>query len=242
MQQELANFGERNTAPVNTGNLAGSGIAEADAHYLCDCRRQKTIHVLATAARDAFILSQMAIDRGSETTVQLLTLLNVSATRAPKRKRLEEGAEPRQKLNKRRTIQYEEGSSPSPDDTRPSASPEVEGVEKEAIIEEDEVPEEELADEEVDAVSGKHGGHILLLTGLNFYVENSTDPFELHFGPNAAVLTDSRRKVVEEKKWVIHKSNQGRLGGVVAYAPESEVNKSQKTTSHVRLTARVTSA
>lgn len=154
----------RNTAPVNTGNLAGSGIAEADAHYLCDLQAAKTVHILlATAAHDPFILSQMAIDRGSETTVQLLTLLNVSATRAPKRKRLAECAEPRQKLNKRRTIQYEEGSSQSPDDTGPSASPEVEGAEREAIVEEDEAPEEELADEEADVVPGKHSGHILFL-------------------------------------------------------------------------------
>lgn len=51
----------------------------------------------------------MAIDRGSETTVQLLTLLNVSATRAPKRKWIEEErTSSRQKLNKRKVVRVGE--------------------------------------------------------------------------------------------------------------------------------------
>lgn len=54
----------------------------------------------------------MAIDRGNGTTTQLLTLLNVSATKAGKRKWLLDDIQPKQKLNKRRaTVQFGEVAS-----------------------------------------------------------------------------------------------------------------------------------
>ena len=56
-----------------------------------------------------FLLSEsnaMAIDRGNETTTQLLTLLNVSATKAGKRKWILDDAKPAEKLNKRRNVQF----------------------------------------------------------------------------------------------------------------------------------------
>ena len=53
----------------------------------------------------------MAIDRGNETTTQLLTLLNVSATKAGKRKWILDDARPAEKLNKRRNVQLEEENS-----------------------------------------------------------------------------------------------------------------------------------
>ena len=50
----------------------------------------------------------MAIDRENGTTTQLLTLLNVSATKAGKRKWILDDVQPTQKLNKRRTVQFSE--------------------------------------------------------------------------------------------------------------------------------------
>lgn len=50
-------------------------------------------------------LSEMAIDEDANTTTRLLTLLNVSATKANKRKRTFEESKPSEKLNKKRTVQ-----------------------------------------------------------------------------------------------------------------------------------------
>lgn len=47
----------------------------------------------------------MAIDESSSTTTRLLTLLNVSATKASKRKRTFEESKPVEKLNKKRAVQ-----------------------------------------------------------------------------------------------------------------------------------------
>ena len=46
----------------------------------------------------------MGMDRGNETTTQLLTLLNISATKAGKRKWLVDESRPKEKLNKRRVV------------------------------------------------------------------------------------------------------------------------------------------
>ena len=50
----------------------------------------------------------MGLDRGNETTTQLLTLLNVSATKAGKRKWESDEPRPKEKLNKRRVVLFEE--------------------------------------------------------------------------------------------------------------------------------------
>jgi U3 small nucleolar RNA-associated protein 25 len=50
----------------------------------------------------------MAIDGGNEATTQLLTLLNVSATKAGKRKWILDDTKPAEKLNKRRNVQFGE--------------------------------------------------------------------------------------------------------------------------------------
>ncbi len=52
----------------------------------------------------------MGLDRGNETTTQLLTLLNVSATKAGKRKWDNQESKPAQPLNKRRAIQFADAS------------------------------------------------------------------------------------------------------------------------------------
>lgn len=50
----------------------------------------------------------MAIDHENGKTTQLLTLLNVSATKAGKRKWILDDIQPPRKLNKRRTVQFSE--------------------------------------------------------------------------------------------------------------------------------------
>lgn len=50
----------------------------------------------------------MAIDKGSEVTTKLLTLLNVSATKVGKRKWSSEVSRPSEKLNKRRVVAFTE--------------------------------------------------------------------------------------------------------------------------------------
>ena len=59
----------------------------------------------------------MAIDESSSATTRLLTLLNVSATKASKRKRTFEESKPVEKLNKKRTVQIA-----TPDESSGSAS------------------------------------------------------------------------------------------------------------------------
>lgn len=69
--------------------------------------------LMALAFSELFILlreAAMAIDRGNETTTQLLTLLNVSATKAGKRKWILDDARPSEKLNKRRNVQFGDAS------------------------------------------------------------------------------------------------------------------------------------
>ena len=46
----------------------------------------------------------MGLDRGNETTTQLLTLLNVSATKGGKRKWVPDEEKPKARLNKRRVV------------------------------------------------------------------------------------------------------------------------------------------
>lgn len=50
----------------------------------------------------------MGLDRGNETTTQLLTLLNVSATKFGKRKWSSDDSRPKEKLNKRRVVFLDE--------------------------------------------------------------------------------------------------------------------------------------
>lgn len=52
----------------------------------------------------------MGLDRGNETTTQLLTLLNVSATKASKRKWVSDDSRPKEKLNKRRVVLFDEST------------------------------------------------------------------------------------------------------------------------------------
>lgn len=77
-----------------------------------------------------------SIDRGNETTTQLLTLLNVSATKAGKRKWILDDTKPSEKLNKRRSVQFGDAQEALAADAEPA-----EGV-----------PEQDVAMEEAEEV------------------------------------------------------------------------------------------
>lgn len=81
----------------------------------------------------------MTIDRGSETTVQLLTLLNVSATRAGKRKWTGDEPKPAPKLNKRRAVQFDDAPEPEPSSLNDHEVSEVNETSNEKDVEDEEM-------------------------------------------------------------------------------------------------------
>lgn len=104
----------------------------------------------------------MAIDRGNEATTQLLTLLNVSATRSGKRKWLLDDKRPAQKLNKRRNVQF--GDTDNKDRGDLTEVPHTtENAEGDATMEE----EPEVAEHtENDNAQGTFRGLVSLLLSL----------------------------------------------------------------------------
>ncbi|THH30402.1 hypothetical protein EUX98_g3765 [Antrodiella citrinella] len=152
----------------------------------------------------------MAGNKGTDITTQLMTLLNVSATKPPKRKRDDEDSNFRQKLNKRKSIQFED-STPSMDAVAISLNTvDAEIVTANGVGEEEDA-KEELAEVE-DAVSD--------------------DPYELHFGVKTELLSESRRKAAEDKSWNASKSKLGRIGNVVEYTASDPSAAGAKTKAH----------
>lgn len=96
----------------------------------------------------------MAIDRGGETTVQLLTLLNVSATKSHKRKWVDEDLNPRPKLNKRRSSQVDDPSSNTAGAPKmPLTGSNIEASSAETVMDKEEDVDEELLEDE-DTLAG----------------------------------------------------------------------------------------
>ncbi|KAG6884055.1 hypothetical protein C0993_001818 [Termitomyces sp. T159_Od127] len=117
-------------------------------------------------------------------TTALLTLLNVSATRAGKRKVQEEVFVPAEKLNKRKSARISETAS----------TPEAADAESH----EEQVPEKEetVQEESNDAL-------------------DVTDAYELHFGNDPPILSESSRVAVEAKSWTTSKTRNGCLGNII---------------------------
>ncbi|KAH9892650.1 digestive organ expansion factor [Cubamyces lactineus] len=141
----------------------------------------------------------MAVEDPNTTTTRLLTLLNVSATKAGKRKRtFEESLKPSEKLNKKRAVQI---AAPEQND---EDSPERSNEEENAGSAPPQTEEEEGApggEEEDDAGNG-------------------ADSYEAHFGLHPAVLTDSAREAVDRRAWTSQRGKLGKLGSVVEAVPE----------------------
>ncbi|KAJ7451734.1 digestive organ expansion factor [Mycena galericulata] len=126
----------------------------------------------------------------NSTTTRLLTLLNVSATKAGKRKWAAVDEFASEKLNKRKSARFAD----SPDLQAPA----------EIIIDapagptETEPPDVEAEDEGV--------------SGL--------DAYETHFGPTPALLSESSRAAVDRNAWTTSRGTHGKLGTVVEVVPE----------------------
>lgn len=168
----------------------------------------------------------MAIDRGSDTTTQLLTLLNVSATRSGKRKWNPEDSKPGEKLNKRRAVQFDEPSTSGTTlevDANEGETGEVgEEKGKEHVQTEASATTIEKGAEEVEE-TGEDDEEGAFISIAPFCLENSdsadltTDPYEAHFAANTKLVTENRRTIADSKTWKLTKCKHGRLGNVVEY-------------------------
>ncbi|KII92564.1 hypothetical protein PLICRDRAFT_50928 [Plicaturopsis crispa FD-325 SS-3] len=139
---------------------------------------------------------------GSETTTRLLTLLNVSALKASKRKGVFDQV-PSEKLNKRRAVQF----IPEPSET-PETEKENETTDAKSNSD---VPMQ------VDTEEAEEGGDEL----------ESEDPYEQHFGLNPPALSEASRDAVDRRAWINSKETLGRLGSAVVSRPEGSTAPSQ---------------
>ncbi|PIL35937.1 hypothetical protein GSI_01597 [Ganoderma sinense ZZ0214-1] len=151
----------------------------------------------------------MAIDESSSVTTRLLTLLNVSATKASKRKRTFEESKPVEKLNKKRVVQIA-----APEDSTGSASESTSSEEKEKGVSRPQTD----ADVEMDAGEDEE--------------VSGTDPYEAHFGLSPSMLTEGAREAVDQRSWTQRRDKCGRLGGVVESLPEGIVGSNAMSTKH----------
>ncbi|THH01458.1 hypothetical protein EW026_g1245 [Hermanssonia centrifuga] len=153
----------------------------------------------------------MGLDRGNETTTQLLTLLNVSATKAGKRKWDHQESKPAQPLNKRRAIQFADASLSEVANVVRVAAEEV------TSPNEEEVGTEGASETQVEVVEAEDGSE-----------DPSADPYEVHYGAKSNVCTEERRNAADEKAWEMSREKLGKLGGVVQYTAGAAEKKKKK--------------
>ena len=152
----------------------------------------------------------------SSITTRLLTLLNVSATKIGKRKRIEEDFIPSEKLNKRKSNSASEEKEN--DAAKESTAPAADGEE---------------VDESGDV--GPQGSFQLQIflrpIDYNFFPD-ATDPYEQHFGMKPQVLSEKSRASVQNNSWKTSREKLGQLGSVIVSIPDaSEANTSAATAS-----------
>jgi U3 small nucleolar RNA-associated protein 25 len=142
------------------------------------------------------------MDDGNSVTTRLLTLLNVSAVKASKRKRTCDGFSlPTEKLNRRPVL-------------IPASVVDTPNLDSGDTMQ---VPEKEPADNENDSEGAL--SPVLSATSAHFISEGVLDPYEEHFGNNPEVLSASSKKAVEENSWNISKDKRGILGRTVTAIP-----------------------
>ncbi|KAG9219821.1 hypothetical protein CCMSSC00406_0009377 [Pleurotus cornucopiae] len=146
------------------------------------------------------------MDDGNTITTRLLTLLNVSATKAGKRKRTyEDELLVGEKLNKRKSIQFddvekENSAAVSEESDLPNKS-------EEDVVQESENGAED-EDEEAEQMDDM----------------NSEDLHEAHFGVKPIDLTAKSRASVDECLWSDSQTKLGRIGSAVLSVPEGSQN------------------
>ncbi|KAI0786769.1 digestive organ expansion factor [Abortiporus biennis] len=165
----------------------------------------------------------MAIDRGSEVTTQLLTLLNVSATKAGKRKWEEGDNKPSEKLNKRKTLHFEDIPQPQPSTSATTLEDTESRKSESEEVQKDE--DEEMDDKTEDVEEEKE--------------EDVEDPYEVHFGANSKLVTDSRREIADNKSWKTSKGKHGKLGGIVEYFTDESTKLESNNPSKIAILDRL---
>ncbi|KAI0313919.1 digestive organ expansion factor [Amylostereum chailletii] len=157
------------------------------------------------------------LDDPNSPTTRLLTLLNVSAARSTKRKRIfEDEPSPSRKLNQRRQkkgISFAEDEESrvaqlSLEDGQLSQNDVSQPIENAAIDEAEESPDEDTPE-----------------------VADVQDPYEQYFGVKPAPLVDTAREAVEKGTWSSSTASRGKLGMVVESSPSGFSTKGLKTSS-----------
>jgi U3 small nucleolar RNA-associated protein 25 len=152
------------------------------------------------------------MDDGNSVTTKLLTLLNVSATKLGKRKRIcEDHLAPSDKLNKRKSASF---AKPTPElEEEETKAPEDVGMDVEGNGEET----HDVADDVEDDSAFKNTRIIPLL------ISDQIDPanaYEKHFGNNPTILTESTRSAADSCSWKVTHEKLGSLGSLVISLPE----------------------
>ncbi|KAJ6498953.1 digestive organ expansion factor [Mycena sanguinolenta] len=128
-----------------------------------------------------------------DTTTRLLTLLNVSATKAGKRKWTAVDGLPSEKLNKRKkTARFMTAAEDHEVPAEAGATVETEG--------EDMGPLEDEGDNEITS--------------------SGPDAYESHFGRTPSMLSESSRAAVDRHAWTTCRRTCGKLGSVIELVPE----------------------
>ncbi|KAF5328624.1 hypothetical protein D9619_011630 [Psilocybe cf. subviscida] len=118
------------------------------------------------------------MDDGNSVTTKLLTLLNVSATKYNKRKRIEDEFVPAEKLNKRKST---------------AAFAETTNIQKDG----EDVTMEVVEEKEVEVEIAEETQNL----GDNEAEASATDGYETHFGMNPPCLSEASRKSAESSTW-----------------------------------------
>ncbi|KAG5639038.1 hypothetical protein H0H81_007651 [Sphagnurus paluster] len=149
----------------------------------------------------------MAIETDTSITTSLLTLLNVSATKAGKRKLPDPEFIPAEKLNKRKSARFSDSEpTVSKDANEPKEGAEVEGN-----------PRNDDVHDDVDGAGvcfaycwwrRKNDAKVI-----------AVDSYERHFGLNPVNLTEEARASVDGRSWKISKQKNGKLGSTVLSLP-----------------------
>ncbi|KAF8971254.1 digestive organ expansion factor [Flammula alnicola] len=139
------------------------------------------------------------MDHGNSVTTKLLTLLNVSATKIGKRKRVQEEFVPSEKLNKRKSISFTDTNTTSEKESTIAIE-----VEKEIVVSKTDGQEEEV-DETADGNAEEP--------------TSSNDGYETHFGVNPSCLSESSKTAVESRSWISSREKVGKLGSAIVSVP-----------------------
>jgi U3 small nucleolar RNA-associated protein 25 len=155
----------------------------------------------------------------SDSTTRLLTLLNVSATKASgKRKRPTDETPPPSKLNKRRELHFAEETEPT------STLPDN------AVVE---VSADKRVDDDVEGKS-ELIRFLSLAIFLDFPHKDAVSAYEDHFGSSPKALSDASREAVTLSRWSTSRRTRGKLGQVLESLPEGSGDLETKN-DHVSL-------